>query len=67
MHLLEAGRIPTQAIASLRTGTNKCATALVDGLAAAAAARETGEKILPKNVRFFERCRFLLGTLLPRN
>ena len=53
MHLLEAGRIPTQAIASLRTGNNKCATALVDGLAAAAAARETGEKILPKNVRFF--------------
>ena len=38
MHLLEAGRIPTQAIASLRTGNNKCATALVDGLAAAAAA-----------------------------
>ena len=45
MHLLEAGRIPTQAIASLRTGNNKCATALVDGLAAAAAAAAPARRV----------------------
>ena len=53
MHLLEAGRIPTQAIASLRTGNNKCATALVDGLAAAAAAAAPASTVARRVKRYF--------------